>query len=117
MVFIALDYDGTYTADPALWDAFIRAAQKQGHTVGCVTWRRNNAVEAPVVHKLGQRHNMPLFFTGRKAKLQFMADQGIQVDIWIDDRPDAILADEVVPGVYKPPAQQGWQFQPACCIQ
>lgn len=36
---IALDYDGTYTADPALWDQFILLAIKNNHYVVCCTLR------------------------------------------------------------------------------
>lgn len=38
---IALDYDGTYTADPALWDGFIARAKARGHSVWIVTCRRD----------------------------------------------------------------------------
>jgi len=36
---IALDYDGTYTADPIFWDTFIASAQSHGHGVACITMR------------------------------------------------------------------------------
>ena len=47
---IALDYDKTYTADPALWDNFVDLAQSRGHTVKIVTMRRpDEAIDTDVV--------------------------------------------------------------------
>ncbi len=82
---IALDYDGTYTADPALWDAFILSARKRMHQVHVVTMRADSepvrlGVDVDRVH-----------YTDRKAKLPFMESLGIAVQIWIDDMPDFIL--------------------------
>lgn len=37
---LGLDYDHTFTADPDLWRQFISDAQRRGHTVVCVTARR-----------------------------------------------------------------------------
>ncbi len=37
---IALDYDGTYTADPGLWHPFIAASRARGH----LRLRRDDAV-------------------------------------------------------------------------
>ncbi|MBK8754531.1 MAG: hypothetical protein IPL99_24050 [Candidatus Competibacteraceae bacterium] len=36
---IALDYDGTYTEDTKLWDAFIALATRAGHWVICCMMR------------------------------------------------------------------------------
>lgn len=82
---IALDYDGTYTADPALWDAFIRAARSRCHQVHVVTMRHESE---PV--RLGEQVDR-IHYTDRKAKLQYMATRGIEVQIWIDDQPRFIL--------------------------
>lgn len=79
---IALDYDGTYTADPALWDAFILAAKASGHTVLCVTMRHpSEAIEMPC----------EVVYTSRKAKVPFTARAGIRVNVWIDDSPHWLL--------------------------
>lgn len=82
---IALDYDGTYTADPALWDAFIRSARQRNHQVHLVTMRHESE---PV--RLGEQVDR-VHYTDRKAKLQYMASKGIEVQIWIDDQPRFIL--------------------------
>lgn len=84
---IALDYDGTYTEDPPLLDAFINAARDRGHEVHLVTMR---AECEPIIMtaEVDRVH-----YTDRKAKYAYMRDQGLAVQIWIDDRPDFILCD------------------------
>lgn len=82
---IALDYDGTYTADSGLWDDFIRAARKNLHQVHIVTMRHESE---PV--RLGAKVDR-IHYTDRKAKRAYMELRGIQVQIWIDDRPEFIL--------------------------
>lgn len=75
---IALDYDGTYTADPQLWDEFIRNAKARGHEVTMVTMRSAEHERIP---------NPPacdIIYTGRKAKRTFY-----NADIVIDDAPQA----------------------------
>jgi hypothetical protein len=82
---IALDYDGTYTQDPELWDRFIKDAFCRGHDVRCVTMRHKSEGTPP----------MPcaVEFTGRKAKVPHMASIGLNVDVWIDDSPRFLMMD------------------------
>jgi hypothetical protein len=82
---IALDYDGTYTADPGLWDHFIDVARSRNHEVHIVTMRADSE---PI--RIG-RHVDRVHYTDRKAKRQFMDAKGLSVQIWIDDMPDFIL--------------------------
>ena len=82
---IALDYDGTYTADPELWDMFIFTAHQRGHQVHLVTMRHESE---PV--RMGEQPAR-IHYTDRKAKLPYMMAQGIEVQIWVDDRPDFVL--------------------------
>jgi hypothetical protein len=79
---IALDYDKTYTADPALWDNFVDLAQSRGHTVKIVTMRRpDEAIDTDVAD---------VVYTNRKAKSSV-----IRADIWIDDSPHWVYQDSV----------------------
>ena len=79
---IALDYDKTYTADPALWDSFVGLAQSRGHTVKIVSMRRpDEAIDTDVVD---------VVYTSRKAKSSV-----IRADIWIDDSPHWVYQDSV----------------------
>jgi len=74
---IALDYDETYTRDPAFWDAFIDFAKRSGHEVVCVTLRYESERPPDIP--------CPCICTGRKAKRNFTKDKPI--DVWIDDDP------------------------------
>lgn len=78
---IALDYDGTYTADPGLWDQFIKFAQGRGHRVTVITMRHP---EQPVSADL----EVDIIYTSLKAKAGFL-----EADIWIDDKPYLVNSD------------------------
>jgi hypothetical protein len=81
---IALDHDGTYTADPLMWDALIFAALNRGHQVVCVTMRYpHEQVALPC----------EVIYTSRKAKAAHMATLGLAPDVWIDDKPQWIFQD------------------------
>ncbi len=77
---IALDYDGTYTADPMLWDRFIADAQRCGHEVKIVTMRfPSETIDEPPVE---------VVYTSRKAKYG-----AIPANIYIDDSPHWLFQD------------------------
>lgn len=78
---IALDYDGTYTRDPELWDTFVSGAGARGHDVFMVTMRYpHEEIKGPC----------RVIYTSRQAKLPFVSELGIVVHIWIDDKPHFI---------------------------
>jgi hypothetical protein len=83
---IALDYDGTYSADPAMWNKFIKIAQAHGHKVTCVTMRKAT---------LSERLDMEIdvIYTNRKGKVGHCEREGVKIDIWIDDSPHWLLGD------------------------
>lgn len=86
---IAIDYDGTYTADPDLWAAFIASCEARGHEVICVTCRRSTPenrreVIVPSIPKYDH------YFTGLSSKRWFLEQMGIKPDIWIDDMPETV---------------------------
>lgn len=81
---IALDYDDTYTRDPAMWDRFIRLAVASGHSVICVTMRHEGE-SADARESIGQL--CQVYCTGRRAKLEYMTEVGRIPDVWIDDSP------------------------------
>ena len=83
-VILSLDYDKTYTNDPAFWNAFVALSKDRGHSVVCVTMRRpDEAVTMPC----------PVIYTSRKAKAAHVADIGLTIDVWIDDAPHWINED------------------------
>jgi hypothetical protein len=101
---IALDYDGTYTADASLWEAFVELAINRGHEVHLVTMRyKNEPVSVtPLI--------TAIHYTDRKAKRPYMQERGYNVQVWIDDTPEFIitsaaprsLADNAATGLWAP---------------
>jgi hydroxymethylpyrimidine pyrophosphatase-like HAD family hydrolase len=84
---IAIDYDNTYTADPHLWDEFIRSAEATGHTVICVT-ARPDTMGQPVLDSIGKL--VPVIFCGGEWKREVALSRGYKVNVWIDDSPEYI---------------------------
>lgn len=80
---IAIDYDGTISAAPSLFLAFIRAALAAGHEVVCVTMREPNQPVDSVPCEV--------IYTSCEKKGFFMERSGHHVDIWIDDHPEFIF--------------------------
>lgn len=87
---IALDYDGTFTALPAEIVAFVQLLKDQGHRVICCTMRTPE--EAEDMHP-ALTCMVEVFATSRRAKMDFLKEQGIQPHIWIDDNPMWIYMD------------------------
>jgi FkbM family methyltransferase len=87
---IALDWDDTYTRDPAAWAQVVAALTAAGHEVVLVTARED-------IERNWQLCKIPgilahhRYFTGHKPKREWMETRGVPVDIWIDDRPEAIV--------------------------
>lgn len=88
---IALDYDLTYSRDPEFWDDFIALALLHGHDVRGVT-ARGKALDrtAPLV---ALEQKIPVIYTNGVAKRWFCTYHhvGFIPDIWIDDKPEAVL--------------------------
>ena len=83
---IALDYDNCYTRDPECWNNIIKVFQESGHNVMVVTMRYPaEAVDQSLSSWI------PVHYTERRAKRDYMIWRGVSIDIWIDDTPDAIL--------------------------
>lgn len=88
---ISIDYDDTYSANPLMWDEFIQTAWSFGAHVVCVTARHDYEM-APVHASIGNViGKSQCFSTGRVYKKKYMRDCGIEVNIWIDDNPLAIV--------------------------
>ncbi len=93
MIF-AVDLDGTYGAAPILWRRFCLDARADGHKVFCVTARpesNRSFVEQFVGDSVHE-----VFLTDYHQKREFMEEQGIFIDVWIDDNPHAICSAENV---------------------
>lgn len=101
---IAIDYDQCFTEDVPLWCSFINLAQQGGHTVYLVTARYYSGERVPWYPA-----NVQIIYTNRKAKLPLLRDGfGIEVDIWIDDRPEFIHNDHGNLLKWTEEEQQAW---------
>ena len=82
---ISLDYDDTYTKDTEFWDKVVKLGKKHGHTFYCVTAR---AMEPD---NYEPKPNMKIYCTSHEYKKKFMQNLGIDIDVWIDDTPEALI--------------------------
>jgi hypothetical protein len=78
---INIDYDGTYTNNPDMWDEIIETMNKYGCKVYCITKRYG---------KLDERKPQVPTIHAMKSKLEASVASGINIDIWIDDKPQSI---------------------------
>jgi len=90
---IALDFDGTYTADPELWDLFIEHARAKGHEVIIATMRLEGMEEERVLYYGLDKKVDKIIYTNRKAKKVEVRRQYKDPDIWIDDNPEWLFED------------------------
>lgn len=78
---INIDYDGTYTSNPDMWDEIIETMHKHGCKVYCITKRYG---------KLDERKPQVPIINAMKSKLEASKATGIDIDVWIDDKPQSI---------------------------
>lgn len=84
---VSLDFDNTYTRDPETWDEVVKLFRAKGHKVYVVTMRYLDGWEDIPVTKALKDKVDGIFFTSRKAKKSFMFNEGISIDVWLDDIP------------------------------
>ena len=86
---IAIDYDGTYSAAPELWEYFINLAESQGHDVRIVTHREET--KDNISDKIHPQ--IKIIYTDGVAKQWFCERRGDfwVPDVWIDDKPRGIF--------------------------
>jgi hypothetical protein len=89
---LAIDFDETYTRDPALWDLVLSAAMARGHRVLCVSARHERQmgeVRETIGRVIGPE---ACFGTGQAPKRRFMAEVAdTHIDVWIDDAPESVV--------------------------
>lgn len=86
---IALDFDDTYTQDPALFNAFVSHAKKNGHYVFVVTARSESYGLQDIEDALP---GIEIVATGGEKKRQYLSENGYpNPSIWIDDMPELIV--------------------------
>lgn len=84
-----LDYDETYTASPAFFDALVMLCETYGHKVVLVTNREGHGLHGEEV-RMAIGEFLPIVFAGSKWKRDAAKEAGYEVDIWIDDTPQMI---------------------------
>lgn len=91
---IALDYDDTFTRDPALWTNFVDDAKCMGHDIRFVTFRSNayGGINDDILMDSIEL-DISILYTGGKRKRQYCYEQGFMVHVWIDDMPEIIVED------------------------
>lgn len=91
---IGLDYDDCFTRDPGAWTLFVDLMVERGHKVYIVTWRSKDELNAVMTDMQYWRMDIEgVYATDRKAKEKFMYEQGIRIDVMIDDNPRAWVVD------------------------
>lgn len=83
---IAIDFDGTFTANPALFCQLIGMMLKYGVDVRLVTFRFSTGNNSDI-HTWAERLNVPVIFTEGKQKESFCEGIGWKPTIWVDDDP------------------------------
>lgn len=92
MANIAVDFDRTYTSDPPFWLRFMQNARKEGHNPFIVTARDRQLDWCVQLGFLADKYDFSVFCTNGVAKKWYMENIArYAVDIWIDDKPEAIV--------------------------
>lgn len=86
---IAFDFDETISDNPALFLNVMKTFEESGFHVVVVTYRKSNCYPEDLDFLLDKGYKV--YFTGHKAKDEFMREEGIHVDIWVDDEPRTIV--------------------------
>jgi hypothetical protein len=84
----AIDFDGTFTADPSLFRRLVATIRNAGHEVRIVTMRNSDS-RLDIVAMAGQ-HVDGIICTDGKPKRAAAAASGYRPHIWIDDMPETI---------------------------
>jgi hypothetical protein len=85
----AIDFDGTFAADPDLFRGIVALIRAAGHEVVMVTGREDSrGFGDPVRALVGDL--MPIVFAGGHWKTVAALQAGYKIDIWVDDNPTYI---------------------------
>lgn len=85
----SFDFDNTITRDPNTFLTMMKFLEQRGHTVYVCTARPPDLFpeDLDFLRDLGYR----VFSTNLTAKRQYLREQGIEVDVWIDDSPGSVV--------------------------
>ncbi|MNG98636.1 hypothetical protein D3C79_577860 [compost metagenome] len=88
---IAVDFDETISDNEGGWLKVMMMLESLGYHVVVCTWRTPQTY--PEDLKFLVDKGFKVFYTSLRCKKDYMKAQGIDVAIWIDDNPFAILND------------------------
>lgn len=88
---VAIDFDDTISDNPEAWLRVMSTLECCGYTVVVVTWRPEGYYPEDLQFLVDKGYK--IYYTALEAKQAFMAKQGVDIAIWIDDNPFAILND------------------------
>lgn len=91
---ICIDFDQTYSRNPAMWDALLHAAEIAQVEVVCISRREDTTDNRQTIRAaFGDEFQIlsALILCGpNTAKADAAKAAGFAVDVWIDDSPEAI---------------------------
>ena len=99
---VAIDYDNTYTLDPVAWNKIINILLESNHKVYCVT-KRYEAIAEDIRDAL----DIPIIYA-LKSKLEAVQSEGVEIDVWIDDRPHSIMPYKALKQAHNPFKYNKW---------
>ncbi len=85
----AIDFDGTFAADPELFRTLIAAIHARGHDCVLVTGRSDTPPWGDEVRALVGAL-LPVVFAGGDWKRNAARRAGLAIDVWIDDHPEYV---------------------------
>ena len=88
---ICIDYDGTISEAPVLFQKWIEFAQQFNYKVIIATMRSEEEKDSGLITL--ETYVDKIYYTNRKAKKKFLADLGVHPWIFIDDRPEWLFMD------------------------
>lgn len=102
----AFDFDNTISRDPEGFLKIMEVLELRGHVCYVVTARLSTMYPEDLNFLKDKGYRV--FFTELKAKRKFMEAQGIDIDVWVDDKPGAVLFDYkgAVPYTYRDMPQE-----------
>jgi DNA-binding LacI/PurR family transcriptional regulator len=91
---ICIDYDGSFTDFPELFDRIIRSCKGLGYCIILATMRYPDE-EDHGLKFIKEQYGIDIIYTSRLAKKPFLACRNIHPDLWIDDQPEWIIHDAI----------------------
>jgi len=86
---IAIDFDETISDNEHAWLLVMQLLERQGYHVVVCTWRLPTYYPEDLQFLVDK--GFKVYYTSLQAKHEYMKSQGVNVAIWIDDNPFAIL--------------------------